>query len=127
MVSVGHIRLTHLRMQKHIEHEHGERRQRVYQSAVLPKEETRELAERWQKNFVAIAYRKGIIKCEPYEGHVNGKMFSAFIRTHFKDMFRKSANSEGKLFLQDGDPSQNSALAHLAIDSVAESYFKILS
>ena len=77
------------------------------------------------KFFVAIAYGKGVIKCEPYEGHVNGAMFSEFIRTHFNDMFRKSANPEGKLFLQDGDPSQNSALAHLAIDFVGGKLFQI--
>lgn len=42
---------------------------------------------------------------EPYT-HINGIFFSSFIRCNFKRLFQKSGKSS-KLFLQDGDPSQN--------------------
>ena len=34
-------------------------------------------------------------------------MFADFIHKHFKEAFEKSNNPNYKLFLQDGDPSQN--------------------
>ena len=35
-------------------------------------------------------------------------MFANFIHKHFKEAFEKRNNPKNKLFLQDGDPSQNS-------------------
>lgn len=77
------------------------------------------------KFFVAIAYGKGVIKCEPFEGHINGKRFADFVTDNFKDMFKAGVNPQGKLFLQDGDPSQNSALAKQAIDKIGARQFSI--
>ena len=75
--------------------------------------------------FVAIAYGKGVVLCEQYMGHVNGQMFADFIREHFKKTFNKSVNPTGKLFLQDGDPSQNSKKAKIALDEVGSRQFSI--
>ena len=75
--------------------------------------------------MVAIAYMKGVILCEQYEGRVNGEMFANFIYKHFESTFERSANPAGKLFLQDGDPSQNSKKAKIALDAVGARKFSI--
>ena len=69
------------------------------------------------KFMVAIAYGKGIILCEEFKPTLNGTSFAKFVRTYFPPCFQDSANPEGKWFLQDGDPSQNS---RLAMDALAE-------
>ena len=49
-----------------------------------------------------------------------------FVREHFASMFKKSANPpKGKLFLQDGDPSQNNVKARPAWDEVGARKFTI--
>ena len=75
--------------------------------------------------MVAIAYKKGIIKCHQYDGPVNSEMCKSFIDEHFPNMFETSANPKGKLFLEDGDPSQNSKLSREAMDSIGCRLFKI--
>ena len=82
-------------------------------------------AGRMAKFFVAIAYGKGVIGCHQYEGHVNGEMFSEFVREHFPELFQRGNNNRGKLFIQDGDPSQNSRLSQDAFDSIPCRIFKI--
>ena len=77
------------------------------------------------KFMVAIAFGKGVVKCHQYTEHVSGEMFSQFIKDHFAEMFEVSANPKGKLFLQDGDPSQNSKLAKEAMDLVPCRLFHI--
>ena len=77
------------------------------------------------KFMVAISYNRGIIKCSQYTGNVNSEFCASFIQEHFPDMFENSANVKGKLFLQDGDPSQNSKLARDAMDLVGCKLFKI--
>ena len=57
--------------------------------------------------MAAIAYGKGVIAAEQYFGRINADTFSSFVREHFASMFKKCPNQKGKLFLQDGDPSQN--------------------
>ena len=74
--------------------------------------------------MVAIAHGKGVIKCFLYE-KLNGVMFADFIRENFSSMFEDSANPRGKLFLQDGDPSQNSGPSLEAIESVGCRLFRI--
>lgn len=78
-----------------------------------------------EKNMVAIAYGKGVVKCHQYTVNVSGEMFSQFVRDHFAEIFERSANPRGKLFLQDGDPSQNSALAKEAMDAIPCRLFHI--
>ena len=60
-----------------------------------------------------------------YEGAMNAELFKSFKEEHFPGMFEKSANPRGKLFLQDGDPSQNSKLSCKAVDQVRCRLFKI--
>ena len=69
------------------------------------------------KFMVTIAYGKGVTMCEELETQLNGKSFAEFVRMHFPACFEDSSNPDGKVFLQDGDPSQNSAVA---MDAVAE-------
>ena len=75
--------------------------------------------------MVAIAYGRGVTKCHQYIGNINAETCATFIREHFPCMFEQSHNPIGKLFLQDGDPSQNSAMAREAMDSVGCRVFKI--
>ena len=73
----------------------------------------------------AIAYGKGVIAAEEYHRRINSKTFSSFVREHFASMIKKSANLRGRLFLQDGDPSQNSVKARSAWDEVGARKFTI--
>lgn len=74
--------------------------------------------------FVAISYSKGVILCEQYE-HLDGNFFAKFIRKHFGGVFNRSHNPEGNIFVQDGDPSQNSRQAKLALERVNAVQFDI--
>ena len=69
------------------------------------------------KFMVSIAYGRGVTMCELFEKRLCGKSFSEFVKEYFPPCFQESPNPEGKLFLQDGDPSQKSALA---MDALAE-------
>lgn len=63
--------------------------------------------------IVAISHDRGVVCCEPYE-KMNGPYFSSFVRNNFQTIFHK-ASKRSKVFLQDGDPSQNSAGAKRAM------------
>ena len=56
--------------------------------------------------------------CEQYFGKISGEMFVDFIHKHFKEAFEKSNNPKAKLFLQDGDPSQNSRKVNKSMQKV---------
>ncbi len=75
--------------------------------------------------MAAIAYGKGVISCVPYTGNIDGEFCYNFIREHFPEMFQASANPKGKLFLQDGDPNQNSKRAREGMDTIGCRLFKI--
>ena len=75
--------------------------------------------------LVAIAYKKGVILAEQYEGQLNGEKFSDFVQERFPETFEASANPRGKLFLQDGDPAQNSRKARDAMADVGTRKFSI--
>ena len=49
---------------------------------------------------------------------LNGENFSNFVRKYFPAAFKKSANPKSILFLQDGDPTQNSRKTQKAFDDV---------
>ena len=77
-------------------------------------------------HFVAaIAYGKGVLLCEQFHGKLNEQTFSDFIHEQFPKAFANSANPRGKLFLQDGDPSQNSKKARDAMNCVGAKKFSI--
>ena len=65
--------------------------------------------------IAAISYGKGFILCEQYD-RMNGPYFSSFIDRNFSYMFEVSCNPESHLFVQDGDPSQNSKLAKVSME-----------
>ena len=77
------------------------------------------------KVFVAIAYGHGAVLCEQYEEQLEGQFFADFVREHFENAFENSSNPRGKLFLQDGDPSQNSLKEKNAIFDIGALMFSI--
>ena len=77
------------------------------------------------KFMAAVAHSKGIVKCYQYEGRINGEKFVKFIEEQFPDMLLKGNNKKGKLFLQDGDPSQNCKISREAMEKVGCRLFKM--
>ena len=75
------------------------------------------------KLMVAIAYNKGVVMCEQYEGSISGSKFAKLCDNHFPQAFMLSANPHYKLFLQDGDPSQNSAKAMQVFENMGAEVF----
>ncbi len=60
------------------------------------------------KLMVAISYGKGVIVCEPYD-KMYGKYFSNFIDKNFDTMFKLADKGDSRIWIQDGNPFQNSA------------------
>ena len=56
---------------------------------------------------------------------LNGKFFADFIKREFPKCFANSPNPTGKIFLQDGDPSQNSKAAMAALKKIGGKKFAI--
>lgn len=77
------------------------------------------------KFMVSIAYGKGTIGVHQYFGQINGEMYAEIVRKTFPDLYERSANPTGRYFVQDNDPSQNSAVAKEALTEVRASQFKI--
>lgn len=75
------------------------------------------------KVFVAISFGKGVILAESYV-HLNGPMFADFVTNSFPGTFIRSGK-DTNLFLQDGDPSQNSAHARAVFNELGYECFKI--
>ena len=74
--------------------------------------------------FVGMSYRKGVILCEPYE-KLDGQIFADFVTKHFPVAFNKSYHPYSRSFLQDGDPSQNSKKAKVALSKIGAVQFSI--
>ena len=73
--------------------------------------------------IVAISYAKGVVACVPYE-KMDRKYFASFLRAHFEDMiFASKKNS--RIWIQDGDPCQNSAPARQAMEELDANLFPI--
>ncbi|KAK3747360.1 hypothetical protein QZH41_005270 [Actinostola sp. cb2023] len=66
------------------------------------------------KLMVAISFDKGVITCKAYD-KLNGSYFAKFIDDNFETMFVIADKGQRRLWLQDGDPSQNSAMARAAM------------
>ena len=49
--------------------------------------------------MVAIAYGKGVVLCEQWEGTITGEKFASIVKRCLRKAFRNSANPKGKLFL----------------------------
>ncbi|MEE8289558.1 MAG: transposase [Nitrosomonadaceae bacterium] len=76
------------------------------------------VAGKMAKFMVAIAHGKGVIDAIHYSGNINGEKFAGLVRQHFPDLFEKSSNADRRIFLQDGDSSQNAAIAKRAMEDV---------
>ena len=70
------------------------------------------------KYLVAISYNVGVILFEEYE-HMTGNFFASFIGQTFEQIFVESKKGDTRLFIQDNDPSQNSAVAKIALQRVS--------
>ena len=75
---------------------------------------------------VAISYTKGVICCDQYS-KMSGTYFASFIHKHFDSLFKRSINPKSKLFIQDGDPSQNSKAARVKLEACGAKLIKIPS
>ena len=76
------------------------------------------------KMIVAISYDKGEIVCKQYD-RMCGAFSETFIDENFESMFLAAEKGESRMFLMDGDPSQNSARARAAMSRVGCQLFKI--
>ena len=76
--------------------------------------------------ILAIAHKSGVVLCEQYAGRFNGAYFAEFIQEHFEGAFKISTNPRAKLFLQDGDPRQKSAIAMKAVYDIGARMYAIL-
>ena len=75
--------------------------------------------------FVAISHTKGVISCEQYTDVLTGELFADFVNGNFVDLFRSCKNPDSGMFLQDGDPRQNSKAAQTALQHLGMQCFSI--
>ena len=74
--------------------------------------------------FVAISLGTGVCYCKHYE-KLSGKLFAEFIENNFLEILKNSCNSTRNVFVQDGDPSQNSKAAKTALSKIGAVQFSI--
>ena len=74
--------------------------------------------------MVAISFGHGVICCQPYE-RMSGRYFASFIDNNFDRLFTAADKGDRRLFVQDGDPSQNSALARAAMQRTNSTLIKL--
>ena len=74
--------------------------------------------------MIAISYGKGVIICEAYE-KMSGSYFEDFIDRNFNRMFDLADKGLGHIFVQDGDPCQNSAAAKRAMSRTQAELLKL--
>lgn len=66
--------------------------------------------------FVAISHDEGVVCANRYE-MLNGDNFAQFVYNNFNGIYA-AINKASRLWIQDGDPSQNSAKAKVAFQCV---------
>ena len=66
----------------------------------------------------------GIAFCHQYE-HLNGDHLKNIILNYFNDIFCLCNRPNSRIFIQDGDPSQNSAVARKALNRIGAKLFSI--
>ena len=74
--------------------------------------------------FLAISLGKEICYCKLYE-KLSGKIFAEFVENNFIEIFKSSCKSTGNVFVEDGDPAQNSKAAKTALDKIGAVQFSI--
>eukprot|EP00795_Rhopilema_esculentum_P007306 gene7306-biopygen657 len=72
---------------------------------------------KYVKMIVAISYDKGVIICQRYE-KITGNYFAGFLDEHFENMVIE-AGKGSRMWIQDGDPSQNSTASREAMTRVS--------
>ena len=70
------------------------------------------------RQMVSIAYGKGLVEVEQYNGTINSKKFADIVRKRFPQLVQDNANPTRGYFVQDNDPSQNSKKAKDALAKV---------
>ena len=60
--------------------------------------------------MVAISYQEGVVLCEQYD-KLDGHYFKDLVEREFGNMFEKANKGDSKLWIQDGNQSQNCTLA----------------
>ena len=76
--------------------------------------------------FVAISHGRGVTMCKHYTWTVTGETFCTFVKHCFPVAFEKcGVRPDRGMFLQDGDPRQNSALARNAWQKLGCEMFPI--
>ena len=78
------------------------------------------------KFMVAISYREGVVLCEQYD-KLDGHYLKDLVEREFGYMFEKANKRDSKLWIQDGDPSQSSALACCSWLALGAELLSILS
>lgn len=78
----------------------------------------RKEGETQAKFMVGISYNRGVVICEQYHGSISGDMFARIVDNCFPQAFNLSINPFDRRFLQDGDPSQNSAAAMEILENI---------
>lgn len=68
------------------------------------------------KLIVAISHRKGVLCCERYE-KMDGPFFASFVEKHFSKLM-KASRKRTRMWVQDGDLCQNSAIVRKVISSL---------
>ena len=54
-----------------------------------------------------------------------GRYFESFIDQHFERLFQAAGKGDRRLWIQDGDPSENSALARAAVQRAYSKLMKL--
>ena len=67
--------------------------------------------------FVAISYGKGVVLAKPYK-KLDGRKFARFVRRYFPRTMVACGQQRRRMFIQDGDPSQNSTDAKAAFSDI---------
>ena len=80
----------------------------------------------WMAHFmVALSPVHGVVLCRQYQCRLDGERFASMVYKLFPDVFKKTKHCEGRLFLQDGCPVQNSAATLKAMRKVKTHAFSI--
>ena len=76
------------------------------------------------KMMVAVSHGAGVVLCDQYEMS-DGAYFRDLVFKEFPQMFKKACKSRSRLWLQDGDPRQNSSAAQMEMESIREKLLSI--
>ena len=106
------------------EQEYGEKKSQGLADGCITKGRKEGTGGKVLRLLVAISYDKGVISREPYE-HMTGGNFATFVDQHFHRLFQLAGKRNSRLWMQDGDPSRNSALAKAATARVNSTVIKL--